>query len=37
MEKVYEDIGERTFKFAVKVIKLISGLPFNTATRVLGN
>ncbi|MFH1546106.1 MAG: four helix bundle protein [Patescibacteria group bacterium] len=37
MKKVYEDIGERTFKFAVRVIKLISRLPFNTATKVLGN
>jgi four helix bundle protein len=37
MDNGYEDIATRTFKFAVAVIKLISGLPFNTATKVLGS
>jgi four helix bundle protein len=35
-KKEYRDIGDRTFNFAIQVIKLINQLPSNSATFVLG-
>lgn len=37
MNTKVRDIEKRTFDFAVAVINLVSKLPFNTATKVIGN
>lgn len=33
----YEDLEERTFRFAVEVIKLVNKLPRNSGNQVIGN